>query len=359
MFKTLAEIKDSSVATVSGKCPTSPDFIRLVNEATERLMFRGDWAGLTVPIQVCSLGGCIVFPRYVGQVRKLNLCGQPVMGRNNWYNFLQYDNPRFPDGAVDRYGYGFGLGNSTWWGNAPWGRWCGIQAYYTGGIETPVFQDIMGDGRLLRFYPIAQADVGKTVTVFGVDNYGNTLRHKLSDGTWEDGWVVTLGDPYGSTADFVRRIDRLVFEDHESTIRCYAYNASEDVLEEIGTYEGHDNNPSFTRYNLSTGPTLGTNCTSENSGCGCIKSIIALVKLRFIPARYPTDLVLVNNIGALKLMVQCCKFEEADNYASARQAEKDAIRELNLQLNDVYPDVQTPIGNGVFANTYVGTQRCF
>lgn len=356
MYATLAELRETSLRVVAGSCPSSDAFTQLLNEGVQRLMRRGDWYGTVVPIQVCSLGGCVVWPRYVAQVRKLNLCGMPVQQRNTWYSFLQFDNPQ---GGCGYGPNGFGMGGN-WWGGSPWGSWVGAPAYQTGGVETPVFQDIMGDGRYLRFYPIAQADIGKTVTVFGTDNNGNVLRHKLTDGTWEDGWVVTIANPYGSTADYVRHVDRLIFEDHESTIRAYAYNVADDVLEEVGTYEGHDNNPTFTRYTLHTGMGLGTNCTSDTStGCGCVKSVIALVKLRFIPARYDTDLVLINNISALKLIFQCIKYEEAGDRGSARAAEADAIRELNLDLTDAYPVEQTPIGNGVFGNSGIGFQKCF
>lgn len=352
MLLTLAEAKESSLDVVAGSCPDSATFLRLLNEATRRLMRRGDWYGTVVPIQVCTIGGCIVWPRYVDHIRKMNVCNRPVEMRNTWYTFLEFDGPSRCNG------YNWGAGGN-WWGSASWGRWMGQTAYAVGGVETPVFQDVMGDGRFIRFYPVAQADLGKTVTVFGVDNNNNTLRHKLSDGTWEDGWVVTLANPYGSTADYVRRIDRLIFEDHESTIRAYAYNAADDVLEDIGLYEGHDNNPTFTRYNLSTSSVGGATCGSGSCGTDCIKSVVALAKLRFIPARYETDLVLIDNISALKLMFQCIKYEEAGDRPSARAAELDAIRELNLDLNDAYPVEQTPIGNGVLGGTGLGLQRMF
>ncbi len=351
MYATLSEIRESSVAVPSGKCANSTEFTAIVNEACQRLMRRGDWANLVVPIQVCALNSCVVFPRYVGQVRKVNLCNQPTTMRNPWYNFLTYDNPRFYEG----WGNGWATSStySAIYANAPWLSWLGAQAYITGGVETPVFQGIMGDGRFLRFYPSVQADVGKIVTVFGVDNNDQELRHKLADGSWEPGWIVTLASPFGSTTDYVRRIDRLVFEDHESTVRAYAYNAASDVLEDVGIYEGHYNNPAFVRYNLTPNGQCG------GGSCGCVKSIVALVKLRFIPARFDTDLVLISNLEALELMVQSIQLRRAGDIATARAFEQDAIRSLNLDLRDAYPDDQTPVGNGVLGGTGCGVQRCF
>ena len=203
MLKTLDEVRDSVVPSFAGVCATSSDFTALVNNATQRLMRRGDWPGTVVPIQVCAHMGCIVFPRYVGEVRKLNVCNQPLTIRNEWYSFLQFENPNFIEGN----GIGYGTG-STYWSNGGSGGngWLGARAWATGGVSTPVFQDIMGDGRFVRFYPRVQADIGKTVTVYGTDNNGQTLTHKLSDGTWQDGWVVTLNIPFGSTTDYLSLI---------------------------------------------------------------------------------------------------------------------------------------------------------
>lgn len=352
MLKTLLEAKQSrSLKTVAAKCPNSDEFVDLVNEASRRLLNRGDWYGTVVPIQVCVTNGCIVWPRYVGHVRKMNVCNQPVPMRNSWYTFLQYDNPRFYEGWLAGWGYGSYDGGYSY---PNWYSGLGSQVFTTGGVETPVFQDIMGDGRLLRFYPQVQADVGKNVIVFGTDNNGQILRRKTGTDTWEDGWELTLAIPYVSTSDYVRHIDRILFDDHEGPIRAFAYNVADDVLEDVGSYEAHDNNPSFVRYNLSTG--VGCN---GGEGCGCIRSVTALVKLRYVPAIYDTDLVLIDNLDALKLMIQCIRYEEAGERAQARAAEADAIHELNLQLNDAFPVEQTPVGNGVFAGTCVGIQRCF
>src|SRR6185295_12182492 len=109
MYKILSEIRASSMVDVIGVCPESDEFLNKLNDVTERLMMRGDWSGLVVPIQVCIYNGCVVWPRYVHQVRKINMCNRSVDMGNMWYNFLPTD-----------FGCSWGLGD-RWWGNSSWG----------------------------------------------------------------------------------------------------------------------------------------------------------------------------------------------------------------------------------------------
>lgn len=336
MFLTFAQAKNSRLKDVASACADSDEFKSLVNEATERLMTRGDWSGTVVPIHLCSFGGCVVFPRYVGQVRELRVCNRPVPIRNMWWDFFENrDRPQ-------------------------WRQWCGEQAVTVATGKSPVFQDIMGDGRAVRFYPQYLADVGKTITVFGLDNNGQVLRtFNSTANTYSDGVTVTLASPFGSTSIFVRSISRLLVQDGmQGDVFGFAYDATNDVLEQLVTISPGDINPEFVRYTVHTGTGCGVNQVQTGS-CGCSKPLVALVKLRFVPVRVDNDLVLIESIPALKLMIQSIKKEEAGDEDAARRKEVAAIRELNLQLRDDFPEDQTPVDFGETGGTWVGTQQCF
>src|SRR5262245_2917633 len=134
MLLTFGEVKNSSAINISGVSPNSPDFRRLVNEATRRLMNRGDWNNLIVPIYVCVTGSCVVWPRYVGQVRQINYCKhRHIPVKNVWWDFMPYD-------------------HSLAWNAHEWWGWLGGGAYMVGQGAAPVFQDIQGDGRTIRVY---------------------------------------------------------------------------------------------------------------------------------------------------------------------------------------------------------------
>lgn len=338
MLTTLNEAANSALRNIAGACPLSPEFIQLVNDATRMIMRRGDWPGTIVPIRVCVRNGYLTWPRYVGTVRKLNVFNQNVEVRNMWGDFLPYVQPQWR--------------TSPWWGGQEWGQYCG-QAMDPGALtcqgKAPWLQDILGEGRFVRVYATAAADRGKRVTIFGKDNNGQTLRTQNSDGTWSDGWVITIQSPFGSTAGYVRTIERILLDVMESDVRLYGYNADTDLLEDIGTYEPGDTNPAFERHRLNS---------YSRPGC-CVLNVAALVKLKFVPARFPNDLVLVDNLDALKMMIQSIKFREAGDFSGSRESELACMRELNLDLDDVSPANQIVVSDQAFSGAGVGQPKMF
>lgn len=339
MYLTFGEIKNSSVADVAGVCVDQPKFRSLVNDATRKFMRRGDFKGTVVPIHTCVYDGCVVWPRYVGQVRKINVCHQPIEVRNFWYNFLPRECVYHWD-APD-----------PWWGTSSWGRWCGESCRSTAYGRTPVFQNIRGEGRLLRAYPRCNSDIGKTITFFGVDNNGQELMTRDADDHYTKGITLTLQKPFASSTQYVRRIDDPVLKDEtECPVDVYAYDSANDVLENIAHYDGSETNPEYERSQLHVG------CLN---GCAALRSVAALVKLRFVPVKNDNDLVLIENLDALKLMVQSQKYSEAGDFEKSRQYELDAIREGNIELRDSMPDDQIPVMIETFNSTGIGRQRVF
>jgi hypothetical protein len=337
MLLTLGEIRQSSIVDIAGACNTSDKFRSLVNEAVSRLLLRGDWPGSIVPIHVCVYNGCAVFPRYVGQIRKVNRCGESVPVKSIWYQFL--DMNLYHD--KNRHGF------------APWVEHeVGLQQQ----ARSPVFQDIQGDTCLVRAYPRNPLDVGKTVTIFGIDTYGQPLITKNADGTWADGVIITLAAPYGSTSAYVRRIDRVLKDQTQGIVDFYAYNAVTNVLQtEMGHYDPSETNPSYAKYTVHLGHGQGSCCSSG------LRSIVALVKLKHIPVIADTDLIPLeyDALSALKFAVQSIKFAEAGDRASAQAYLADAIAELNRLMQDTIPDDQIPVSINPFGSTCLGRQHTF
>lgn len=335
------EFKASSAENIADVSVNSNSFKRWTNDATRRLLQRGDFAGTLVPIYVCVRNGCVTWPRYVGQVRKMYTCARDISVKGVWYSFLDRNAWRGIWG-----GYLWGNDIPTGWAPLPngYGRPAVNQGRY------PVHQDIMGDGRYVRLYHRCQQDLGKTVTIFGVDNGNQPLKHRTAAGNWEDGINLTLQTPYAQSTTFVRRIDRVVKEETQCQVLAYAVDStSSDTLEDLAIWDGSEISPSRLRQNVF----VGCGCNSDLSG------VNALVKLAYVPVRYDEDWVLIDNVDALKLMIQAIKREEAGDRLGAREYEADAIRELNLQSQNEMPDNELPIDvqpmSGVPANAY----QCF
>ena len=312
MFQTLLECKTGPLKKIASVCTSSSEFVELVNEACEALV-NDDWPGLIVPIHVCVRRGCVVWPRYVAHVRAMNLCRHQISIKNLWWDFMPRN--RYAD-------------------------WCGSECRMVQSSKSPVYSDIAGDARYIRAYPTLKLDAGKIITIFGVDNGNQPLRHKNDDGSWSDGIEITLAIPYATTTTYVRRIDRVLPpDDMQGIVRLYAYNTTDAVLEDIALYEPGETNPEYARYQL-------------NVPCGT-SGVNALVKLRYIPARFDTDLVLLP-VQALKPMVQSIKAGEDRDLGSKVAFEKEAIRCLNQRMRNEFPDSQIPINAGAFGGVSVG-----
>jgi hypothetical protein len=213
------------------------------------------------------------------------------------------------------------------------------------------FNDIANADRLVRAYCLCQEDIGKTITLFGVDNGNQPLRtHNVAAGTWTDGITITLAVPFASTSVNVRRIDRVSKDVTQCNVPLYAYDATNNVLEDLAIYEPGETDPNYERDRI-------VNLGCCNNSCGASTSVAALVKLQFIPVVADTDLVLISNVRALKFAVQAIKLEEAGQDEAAAIKMGLAVKELNLELSDEYPWDQTPVDTGFMGGDYVGSQR--
>lgn len=322
-MQTLGDMRgESSLVSVSGTCGTGQDFADKVNESCRRLLRRGDWLDATKLVFLCVYQGCVVWPRYILEIRKVNFCNRPVEVKAMGYQFMEGNQKRCWNGLA--------------------GPPAGLHA--TG--QSAVLQDVMGEGRLIRAYARKRLDLGKTLTIFGLDNNNQPLQHQDANGNWVPGALVTLADPFGSTNTFVRKIDYVVKDETADIVDVYAYNSVTNLLEDIAHYEPGETTPTYTRYQLNTHwPFAGSSAIQPNC-CGQQRGLLAEVKLRFIKAKYDTDLVLIN-ADAIKQMFMCLKSEEAMDREAAREYEAAAVEILNRELEENQPEDQFPAINNV------------
>lgn len=334
-FSTLRDLKDANLSNQIGRCSDSTAFLSAVNEAIRRLMTRGDWAQTVVPIHLCVRRGCVTWPRFVGQIRRLKICGRPVPMTNLYCSYLDRDNWPCWYSFPSLYSWGTYRNESRNWGP------CG--ATQLGRYST--YADPQGT-RYLRAYPQFPADVGKTVTVFGKGEDGQPLIHTNADGTHSPGLVITIASPFGSSSVQVQTpIDRVIKDQTDGQVWLYAYNATLDELEDLAVYQPSEKNPSYARHNIP--------------GCANNRGVMALVKLKHIDLVDDTDLVMVPSLAAIKFMLQAIVFEESNDAAMGAEYEAKAIRELNLQLRDEMPENQTAIVIEPFSGTGIGPQQIF
>lgn len=325
---TFGQIKCSRLNEVAAATSDSENFRSLLNEAIEALLNRGDWRGTLQPIYVCVRNGCVTWPRYVHAVRKLNHCNREIQVNNIWYQFVERDF------------YSNWLGMDYWNVVRPLnGNEQFRQMNSTGYFST--YNDVPSPS-YINAYPSALQDIGKKVTIFGFDSNGLPLRHQDSDGNWCEGSVITLAAPYGQTLDVIRSGSIRVLKDEtQGEVRLYAQDYNTATLTDLAVYAPTETTPNYARYRLHGGRHCW-NANDADTGDRCY-GVLALVKVEFIPVKHDSDIVLIDNIQALKFAVQSIKYSEAGDVGNAELFMGKAVRELNLELRNEMSDSSIPV----------------
>lgn len=309
----LSDARASVLKNIAGVCSESSAFVDLVNEAQRRLVRRGNFFGLEQVIRVLANGCIITWPRHVGTVLGVRFCNRDaITPSNHWWSYV---------------------------GPMPAGKVFGGNIALEDAGTSPTANVINGDsGKLIRYYVVKQNDIGKTITLHGKIYGGQPAQEKDSDHVWQDGITLTATAPHISTSDNFTSITSVVREATEGMAYLYEYDTVTTALRMLAIYEPGETNP---RYRVSR--IQGTVNEYEDANGIHWRSIEALVKLAFIPVVNDRDFLLIDNLDALKFMIQAIKCEEANDDQTAEAKILKAVRELNFEDRDRNPQYQTPV----------------
>ena len=209
---TLADIQTARFQSATGYCPSSPDFLELVNDAVTELIRRGDWSETLLPIRVCVKRGCVTWPRYVGQVRKMNAC------KGNTSRCARCGDASF---------WSTGRGPDSRMANVAGGRAQRQEIQF----RAPTYNDIYGPNCTVRAYlDVCRRHWGYGHACLARTTMGNPLATNNGDGTWSPGVTLTGALPFASTNLFVSSIERVVKSPTQGPgaplcLRCHAGRA--------------------------------------------------------------------------------------------------------------------------------------
>jgi hypothetical protein len=314
---TLLDLKNSRVPSISGYCGDSAQFLDIANKAIRMLMNRGQFQGTVVTLRMCVESGCVVWPREIETILAINVCGAPILNKNPWFQFL--------------------VNNG---GNVSPDRYCGA-AVMQQDNPSPVYRPIFCDHpSYVRVFVERDADVGKVVTFYGPDEYGNEARTERTDGSYLPGISMALAKPYVQTPIRFRAITRGQKELTAGMVNVYYTESGEgDDLIQAARYAPRETNPSYRTSSINT-----LNAYLKRAGGGqCSRGVEALALIGFYELWQDDEILPIQNIDAIEKMVQSIKFADAYEVDPARSWEADAVRELNLQLNNTQPKQQISV----------------
>lgn len=301
---TLGKLKASSLAEVAGVNPESSVFLQKVNEGVERLMARGNFWNTVVKGRLYSTGNVLVWPRYVGDVLALKVCGRLVRLSNHWYEFLP-----LVDSDV-----------------CPLGR---SSVLVDDGV-IPVFKNIPTDTTAtIRVALRSALDVDKEITFYGVDANGNDIEE-----------TVVIADPTADTFAAFARVDRVRKDVTSGVLDVYQVDSVTGVATAMATYDPSEEEPRYRYTHLRNIPAND-----------CERTFDFLARLQFVPVALDTDIVQIDCISAIKFMFMAQKNEEAQDFKNAAICELKAIKELNMQVETRLPRSKIPVDVNPFGTS--------
>ncbi len=201
------------------------------------------------------------------------------------------------------------------------------------GDGWPMMFPIGNTARPLVAFSTGDDDSGKTIRVRGRDGghaeiSPDTPGEDLVIRRWKGGveGTVDSGQIKATTNEFVE-IDFIKKPVTTGYVSIFAYQSSDHAMWFLGKYHPNETQPSFRRYKL----TGRTSVTTEDC-------LTLLVKLRYVPLVDDTDVLIIQNLPALRLMCQSIHSRNMGDTGDALAKQGDAVRMLDQQLKSSHPE---------------------
>lgn len=275
-----------------------------ITEAVDVLSTHGDFDPLLGFVDICTDGLFVSLPRDVETILALNIGGKPALARDQLFTF-HYNGP----------------------GDCDWRQDCNLRWQDLG--KYPTFRDIKCPSKVVAFVD-NQADEGKEVWVYGLDESGNELRTEIG-GEWKNGYLVPTVFGYAlpaSDAPTISRIFKITKEDTVGPIRISSFDNSTFTGTLLAVMQWDDNESEYGRIKLS-----------RNCGSG----IRIHFRRRLFKIRNLEDGLPVMSKSALKMMFRALKYYDEVDLANAEAFEATAARLETQKQLVTNPPTQTPI----------------
>lgn len=326
---------------VLGMPASDPRWLSYLNETLERFVNNALWDRCVQRYRICTSSACVTWPRQFMGLEVIEVCNQPMAVRNQWFEFLEN---------------GPGLASL---------KGCSPFATFDRGRGYAMFDDLNVTSKI-RLYPRFTSDIGKRVTIRGVDQNGQQV---ITGGGTTIGEVMTLKAPFvDSTTTWMRQVIREVIKEKTAGhVLAYSYDASLPVppsspgaldtpLTALADWEPTETLPDYRRsfipylaqrrnrcnvssnlvgivqededtwitteggIVISTEDQTQTPVDPNTLGCCNKTTVTVIAKLQHIPVESDLDFLPISNVSALKLGMLSVMLEERLDWNGAARA---------------------------------------
>ena len=185
--------------------------------------------------------------------------------------------------------------------------------------------------QLLAWAECEEASEAK-LTLAGQDGFGRVLV--TEDGPGETIEIRSGGswrDPPRYTEHTFRSVSAILKPRTKGYVHLFGYEPVPMQYVQLGMYGPSEHVPGFRRYKV------------PQCHCGYVD---ALVQMRVLPLEFDSDVLVIQNLPALKKMLQAITIEDAGDMAIAREHEARAIKMIEddqLWIDDVVPEIQNDL----------------
>lgn len=294
----------------SGSCPSNSVVLDRVNECSRRLMAKATWWNMLRRIRFYSTGGVIALPTEVEKILTVDTEGTPARVFNQMYEFLENGPGEVPPRtAYDRNLVDLGDGWPTFF-DLP-----------------PTNSETTTDGAPCRLVALstAAADIGQTLTIWGRDSQLQDVAAEgisLNVARWQNGvdgqfHVQNVLDTPGAYPETeFSAITSVAKPVTTAYVSLYTYEPTTHRMYFLAKYHPLETRPGYRRYRILA------------PGLSNYSNVLCLCRLRYVPRLYDTDVLLIQNLDALKLMAMAIREENDRNLQLALAYEQSAVRLL-------------------------------
>ncbi len=319
---TVGDIR-ASVAEVVKLCREDSRVLDYINEACERLLWKGPNKDTYGRFSIAVTGGVITWPRVFDNILSCALDSQPVSLRNGWYEFLTH---------------GPGVISDTE---------CSGNMALIERPSSPLQVDIpAGTAQVIRLYTSVAGDAAKLVLLQGTLSSGVEIRseYPASSGTYINGRNVALATPsFAVTSEQFASVTGVQKALTQGPVTAKAWDGATETT--IATWDPDDTRPSFRRSLVTAIPTTQS------------ATATVVAKLKYIPVRTDNDWVIPSNRAAIWQMAKAIWFErneqldKALQYAALAKQSLDeqtlssqggAQQEINIKHGEIYGSSGVP-----------------
>ncbi len=357
MLYTLSQAREKVKAHVDGGSCNTVKIDEYINDALERLMESERWDSLQVMTRITTCNACFPLPYNVSGIIGASIDGTPANIFNRAYQFMHAG-----PGDLDLRTRSSSFRDLADMGDQ-WATMFDIPHAYENTVSGTTSTVELPDGLRLCAFCTDSEDDGTSLKVMGYKVNGEIVRSGAAEGEelritrWSGGvdgvlpMVISdsVWDGIRLSTNLFGNVTRIVKPETQGYISLYAVDPDTDRMFFLGKYHPRQTIPQFRRYRI----------TNKEAGVSAT-TVLALLKLRYVPLVEATDVLPIESMQAVKLMVMSISEENKQNLQGSVALAQLAVsllskKEESKHMNMGYPaivdsDYRTSLGRHLNRN---------